>query len=133
MGRCGTARWRCGFVSDFPGPSTECMVRGGPLRLMQYVERHARSAFRFLEGASPPEALAYACFEKQLPAMALLDRNGLYGSHRFHFAVKANKIKSHVGSEVSVRDTLSSKSSYYPLLVRDRIDYLNLCRPIPKT
>ena len=35
---------------------------------MQYVELHARSAFSFLEGGSPPEALAYACFEKQLPA-----------------------------------------------------------------
>src|SRR5713226_349124 len=133
MGRCGTARCRCGFVSHFPGPSTKCMVRGGPLRLMQYVELHARSAFSFLEGASPPEALAYACFEKQLPAIALLDRNGLYGSPRFHFTAKANQIKSHVGSEVSVRNTLNSKSSYYPLLVRDRIGYQNLCRLITKT
>src|SRR5260370_5257516 len=133
MGRCGTARCRGGFVSHFPGPSTECMGRGGPLRLMQYVELHARSAFSFLEGASPPEALAHACFEKQLPAMALLDRNGLYGSPRFHFSAKANEIKSHVGSEVSVHDTVNSKSSYYPLLVRDRIGYQNLCRLITKT
>src|SRR5260370_8599816 len=100
MGRCGTARCRCGFVSHFPGPSTECMVRGGPLRLMQYGELHARSAFSFLEGASPPEALAYPCFEKQLPAMALLDRNGLYGSPSFHFTPKATKIKSHSASTV---------------------------------
>ena len=43
---------------------------------MQYVELHARSAFSFLEGASVPEALGYACAAQQLPGMALLDRNG---------------------------------------------------------
>jgi error-prone DNA polymerase len=100
---------------------------------MEYTELHARSAFSFLEGASAPEGLAYACCEKQLPAMALLDRNGLYGSPRFHFAAKPNNIRAHVGAEVSVRDTPTSNSSYYPLLVRDRAGYSNLCHLITKT
>src|SRR5262249_2947507 len=121
------------FVSHFPGRSPGCMVRGGTLQLMPYVELHARSAFSFLEGASLPEALAHACVQKQLPAMALLDRNGLYGSPRFHFATKPNEIKSHVGSEVSVGGTPNSQSSYYPLLVRNRTGYQNLCRLITKT
>src|SRR6266852_1313653 len=133
MGRCRTARCRCGFVSHFPGPSTECMVRGGPLRLMQYVELHARSAFSFLEGASVPEALAYACTERQLPAMALLDRNGLYGSARFHLATKVNKIKAHVGVELSVGETAGPRTPYYPLLVVNRTGYQNLCRLITRT
>jgi error-prone DNA polymerase len=81
---------------------------------MQYVELHARSAFSFLEGASVPEALAYACAEQQLPAMALLDRNGLYGSARFHLITKSNKIKAHVGAEVSVGEEPSSPNPYYP-------------------
>jgi error-prone DNA polymerase len=100
---------------------------------MQYVELHARSAFSFLEGASVPEALGHACFEKQLPAMALVDRNGLYGSPRFHFATKPNQIRSHVGAELSVGETPESKSTYYPLLVRHRAGYRNLCRLITKT
>jgi error-prone DNA polymerase len=100
---------------------------------MQFVELHARSAFSFLEGASVPEALAYACANKQLPAMALLDRNGLYGSPRFHLTAKSNKIKSHVGAELSVGETQASKSCHYPLLVKNRAGYQNLCRLITKT
>jgi error-prone DNA polymerase len=100
---------------------------------MQFVELHARSAFSFLEGASVPEALAYACANKQLPAMALLDRNGLYGSPRFHLIAKSNKIKSHMGAELSVGETQGSKSCYYPLLVKNRAGYQNLCRLITKT
>jgi error-prone DNA polymerase len=100
---------------------------------MQFVELHARSAFSFLEGASVPEALAYACARLQLPAMAVLDRNGLYGSPRFHLSAKSSGIKSHVGAELSVGEMLSSKSSYYPLLVENRLGYRNLCRLITKT
>jgi error-prone DNA polymerase len=100
---------------------------------MRFVELHARSAFSFLEGASVPEALAYACARQQLPAMAMLDRNGLYGSPRFHMIAKSNGIKSHVGAELSVGETVASKSCYYPLLVESRVGYQNLCRLITKT
>ena len=100
---------------------------------MQFVELHARSAFSFLEGASVPEALAHTCAKLQLPAMAVLDRNGLYGSPRFHLIAKSVGIKSHVGAELSVEATLASKSSYYPLLAASRVGYQNLCRLITKT
>ena len=63
------------------------LVRAGNLRLM-YVELHARSAFSFLEGASLPEELASLCADHGMPAMALLDRDGVYGSPRFHLAAK---------------------------------------------
>jgi error-prone DNA polymerase len=99
---------------------------------MRYVELHARSAFSFLEGASVPEALACACVERQLPAMALLDRNGLYGSARFHLTAKTNQVKSHVGTEISVGEA-SPQTPYYPLLVENRTGYQNLCRLIAKT
>jgi error-prone DNA polymerase len=100
---------------------------------MQYIELHGRSAFSFLEGASVPEALAYACAEQQLPAMAVLDRNGLYGSARFHLIAKSNKIKSHVGAEISIGERPSLLNPYYPILVANRIGYQNLCRLITKT
>jgi error-prone DNA polymerase len=48
----------------------------------RYVELHAHSAFSFLEGASVPEDLAGACAEFGMPAMALVDRNGVYGAPR---------------------------------------------------
>ena len=48
-----------------------------------YIELHARSAFSFLEGASVPEELASLCAELGMAAMALLDRDGVYGSRVF--------------------------------------------------
>jgi error-prone DNA polymerase len=66
-----------------------------------YVEFHARSAFSFLEGASLPEDLIAACTHQNMPAMALLDRNGVYGSPRFYLAAKRAGLKAHIGAEVT--------------------------------
>src|SRR5579863_4966078 len=66
-----------------------------------YIELHSRSAFSFLEGASLPEDLVEACANLNMPAMALLDRDGVYGSPRFHMAAKKAKIKAHIGAEVT--------------------------------
>ncbi len=66
-----------------------------------YIELHARSAFSFLEGASLPEELAAVCSQLKLPAMALLDTDGVYGAPRFHLAAKKMEIKAHIGAEVS--------------------------------
>jgi error-prone DNA polymerase len=68
-----------------------------------YIELHARSAFSFLEGASVPEELIAACQALELPAMALLDRDGVYGSPRFHQAAKKLGIQAHIGAEISVQ------------------------------
>jgi error-prone DNA polymerase len=66
-----------------------------------YIEFHSRSAFSFLEGATLPEDLISACRAHNLPAMALLDRDGLYGSPRFYLAAKQAGLKAHIGAEVS--------------------------------
>jgi error-prone DNA polymerase len=95
---------------------------------MPYVELHARSAFSFLEGASLPENLIATAAERGLPAMALLDRHGVYGAPRFHMAAKQHKIKAHVGAEVSI-----AEGGNYPLLVATRTGYQNLCRLITTT
>lgn len=67
----------------------------------RYVELHARSAFSFLEGSSTPEDLAEMTGRCEISAMALLDRNGVYGAPRFHMAAKKVGVKAHVGSEVT--------------------------------
>jgi error-prone DNA polymerase len=94
-----------------------------------YVELHARSAFSFLEGASVPEELIAAGQELQMPAMALLDRDGLYGAPRFHLAAKKNDIKAHIGAEITVQLPNSDVCSI-PVLVKTRQGYQNLCRLI---
>jgi error-prone DNA polymerase len=68
----------------------------------RYVELHAASAFSFLEGASHPEDLIERAVELEMPAMALLDHNGVYGSARFHISGKGNNIRAHIGAEISV-------------------------------
>ena len=76
-----------------------------------YIELHARSAFSFLEGASLPEELAAVCAQLDMPAMALLDTDGVYGAPRFHLAAKKAKIKAHIGAEVTCAVFLSSYQS----------------------
>jgi error-prone DNA polymerase len=68
---------------------------------MSYIELHARSAFSFLEGASIPEELVAVCAQLHMPAMALLDTDGLYGAPRFHLAAKKIGLKAHIGAEVT--------------------------------
>ena len=68
----------------------------------QYIELHARSAFSFLRGAATPEELIAVCSELNMPAMALLDNDGLYGAARFHLAAQKLDIKAHIGAEITV-------------------------------
>src|ERR1700687_3814438 len=92
-----------------------------------YTELHARSAFSFLEGASVPEELAAACGERGMSAMAVLDRDGVYGAPRFYLAAKKGSVKAHIGAEVT-----SACGWRYPLLVGSREGYQKLCRLITK-
>jgi error-prone DNA polymerase len=97
-----------------------------------YVELHSRSAFSFLEGSSIPEELIGVCANLGMPAMGLLDRDGLYGSPRFHLAAKQIGIKAHIGVEVTCAPFSSPHHSGFrlPLLVASRAGYNNLCRLI---
>src|SRR5579864_6127648 len=66
-----------------------------------YVELHSRSAFSFLEGSTLPEDLISVCAARGMSGMALLDRDGLYGSPRFYLAAQKAGLKAHIGAEVS--------------------------------
>src|SRR5215831_11572677 len=92
-----------------------------------FVELHARSGFSFLEGASLPEELAGACQEFGMPAMAIMDRNGVYGAPRFHMAAAKAGVRAHIGSEITCTDGRT-----YPLLVESREGFRNLCRLVTR-
>ena len=109
----------------------------------RYVELHAASAFSFLEGASQPEELTKRAAELEIPAMALLDRNGVYGSARFHTSAKRNGIRAHVGAEIAAADfglrltppwwlpqRHLSAPARLSLLCESRAGYQNLCQLI---
>src|SRR5580700_349437 len=95
---------------------------------MPYVELHARSAFSFLEGASLPEDLVDRAAELDLPAMALVDRGGVYGAPRFHMAARKAGMRALIGAEVA-----NSEGSRLTLLVENQRGYQNLCRLITRT
>src|ERR1044071_2787475 len=96
---------------------------------MTYIELHARSAFSFLEGASVTEELIATAVEFDMPAMALLDRDGVYGAPRFHLSAKKNELRAHIGAEITVK-TPNSDLVSIPVLARNRAGYQNLCRLI---
>ena len=102
-----------------------------------YLELHARSAFSFLEGASVPEELVGVCAAHQMPAMALLDRDGVYGAPRFHLAAKKLNLKAHIGAEITSLLPSCPKAGEaapprVPLLCASREGYQNLCRLITR-
>src|SRR5271169_4558096 len=98
-----------------------------------YIELHVRSAFSFLEGASVPEDFSEVCHSHAMPAMALLDRDGVYGAARFHLAMKKLGLQAHIGAEitsllphVTLPDNLALPR--VSLLCASREGYQNLCR-----
>src|SRR5437667_4562955 len=88
-----------------------------------YVELHARSAFSFLRAASLPEQLAEVAAQLAMPAMALCDRDGLYGAPRFFAAAHQSGVRPIIGSELTMED-----GTVLPVLVETRTGYQNLCR-----
>jgi error-prone DNA polymerase len=100
-----------------------------------YVELHTSSAFSFLEAASLPETLIDQAAHYGYPAMALLDRDGVYGIPRFHRAAIAAGIRAIVGAELTI--TLPSHPSHalnlrLPVLVESAEGYRNLCRLVTR-
>ncbi len=89
---------------------------------MSYVELHARSAFSFLRGGSAPEDLAKAAGLCGLPALALLDRNGVYGAVRLHMKAKEAGLRALVGCELVMED-----ETVVPVLMASQAGYRRLC------
>lgn len=87
-----------------------------------YVELRSRSAFSFLAGASLPEDLVRRAAELGHGAIALADRDGLYGAPRFWKAARAAGCRPIVGAEVSL------ESGRLLFLVESRTGYRNLCK-----
>src|ERR1700757_3183618 len=89
---------------------------------MSYIELHACSAFSFLRGGSFPEQLAEVAAYLEMPAIALLDLNGVYGTQRFSVAAREHGVRPIIGAELSMED-----GSILPVLVENRSGYKNLC------
>jgi error-prone DNA polymerase len=90
-----------------------------------YAELHAHSNFTFLEGSSHPEELVEAAAALGLAALALTDRDGLYGAVRFSKAATDRKLPGIIGSELTFGD-----GDRIVALVENALGYANLCELI---
>lgn len=95
---------------------------------MSYAELVCRSHFSFLRGASHPEELVATAARLGLSALALTDRDGLYGVVKAHLAAKAHGVKLLLGAELTLEDGP-------PVVVyaRDAAGYSNLCRLVSRS
>ena len=103
-----------------------------------YIELHTSSAFSFLDGASQPATLIERAAELGYPALALLDRDGVYGAPQFYRAAKAAGLKAIVGAELTIQrnddpGTSGTAPWVLPVLVASPTGYRNLCRLITKS
>jgi error-prone DNA polymerase len=88
-----------------------------------YAELHCRSNFSLLDGGSHPEELVARAKELSLGAMAITDRDGLYGAVRFSQAAKEEGIDAIIGAELTLDD-----GTRIVALVQDARGYANLSR-----
>jgi error-prone DNA polymerase len=113
--------------------------------MTEYVELHAASAFSFLDGASQPDALIERAAYLEMPAIAIADRNGLYGAARFHSAAARSNVKAHIGAEIAVSSFVDKltppewlphqhkrEPSRVTLLCTSQIGYQNLSQLITR-
>lgn len=108
-----------------------------------FVELHTASAFSFLEAGSQPESLIERAVELEMPALAIADRNGLYGAARFHTAGERSGVRAHIGAEVAVESfgarlkppawlphQCPDEPARLTLLCESQEGYQNLCQMI---
>ncbi len=111
----------------------------------EYVELHTASAFSFLAAASTPDALVERAAELGMPALALADRNGLYGTARFHSAARRSGVRAHIGAEIAIAEfgqhpqpapwlphPYPKEPAHITLLCASQTGYKNLCQLITR-
>jgi error-prone DNA polymerase len=109
----------------FGGASRDA-VRGS------FVHLDVRSFFSLKEGAFSPEQLARRAAELGMPAVALTDRDGLYGAARFVKACEREGVRPILGASLTVRAQAGvggeRRDAHVVLVAFDDAGYANLCR-----
>ena len=91
-----------------------------------YTPLWCKSNYSFLEGASFPEQYVSKAAQLGLEAIALTDRDGIYGIVKGHLAAREHKVHLIVGSQITIKNPDSPVSSIL-LLVCNLQGYASLC------
>ncbi|WP_374405444.1 DNA polymerase III subunit alpha [Pelagerythrobacter sp.] len=98
-----------------------------------FVPLRVISSYSMLEGAIDPKAIAKLAKERGFPAIAICDRNGLYGAVMFAKACFDEGVQPIVGTLLGVaRDAAGKQVDYLPLYAQDEAGYDNLCHLVSK-
>ena len=99
---------------------------------MSFAHLDVRSCFSLKEGAFTPEQLAARAASLGMPAVALTDRDGLYGAARFVAACAKEGVRPILGASLTVRAPGERRErggdAHVVLLAEDDAGYANLCR-----
>ncbi|RLB50484.1 MAG: error-prone DNA polymerase [Deltaproteobacteria bacterium] len=95
-----------------------------------YVPLWVKSNHSFLEGASFPEELVERAHALGLPAVAITDRDGVYGLVRAHMRAKELGIRIVTGAQLTV--DVEGNAHHVIALAKTRRGYADLCRALSR-
>ena len=98
-----------------------------------FIPLRVLSSYSMLEGAIDPKAIAKLAKERGFPAIAICDRNGLYGAVMFAGGCKGEGVQPIIGTLLGVaRDDEGKIVDFLPLFAQDEAGYDNLCHLVSK-
>jgi DNA polymerase-3 subunit alpha len=97
-----------------------------------FVPLRVFSSYTMLDGAIDPKAIAKLAKERGFPAIAITDRNGLYGSVAFAGACRDVGVQPVVGTMLAVARDGGKEIDWLGLYAQDEAGWLNLCHLVSK-
>src|SRR5690606_2880214 len=97
-----------------------------------FVPLRVLSSYSMLEGAIDPKAIAKLAKERGFPAIAICDRNGLYGTPAFAAACRSEGIQPIVGALLGIQREPQGPVDYLPLYAQDETGWQNLCHLVSR-
>ncbi len=109
----------------------------------QFVPLRIFSSYTMLDGAIDPKAIAKTAADRGFPAIAITDRNGLYGVSAFASAAKDKGVQPIIGTMLAVArpengganpgfGPASPRIDWLALYAQDETGYNNLCHLVSK-
>jgi DNA polymerase-3 subunit alpha len=92
-----------------------------------FVPLRVLSSYSMLEGAIDPKAIARLAKQRGFPAIAICDRNGLYGAMAFAKACAGEGVQPIVGALLGVARGEGDPIDHLPLYAQDESGWNNLC------
>ncbi|MBK6801787.1 MAG: DNA polymerase III subunit alpha [Novosphingobium sp.] len=97
-----------------------------------FVPLRVLSSYSMLEGAIDPKAFGKLAKDRGFPAIAVTDRNGLYGVMSFTGACRDAGVQPITGTTLGVQREAGGPIDWLVLLVQDETGWLNLCHLVSK-